>query len=190
MRAAERNSTNRRDATDDRRRGPRSSWAAALAAAVASLAVASGAVAAHRATLTVNSSHNTTLAQTIVVSHGRTLYRLKPETTRHLLCKTTACLGIWKPLTVRSASTRLKDGTGVTGKLGILHRTDGTLQVTLRGLPVYRFVLDHNKAGAVNGQHIHSFGGTWEVVAAKTSQKKPATPPVGTYTYPTGTTGY
>ena len=46
------------------------------------------------------------------------------------------------------------------GHLGILRRSNGTLQVTLRGLPLYRYSKDHAK-GDANGEGIESFGGTW-----------------------------
>jgi predicted lipoprotein with Yx(FWY)xxD motif len=108
-------------------------------------------------------------------SQGRTLYALSPETTSHLLCKSSECLKFWPPITVTSSKTKLKDGSGVHGHLGILHRNNGMLQVTLRGLPLYRYSGDHAK-GEANGQGIKSFGGTWHAVSASsTSAKTPAT---------------
>jgi hypothetical protein len=44
--------------------------------------------------------------------------------------------------------------------LGSLTRPDGRLQVTYRGLPLYRFSGD-TEAGDVNGQ---GFGGTWHAL--------------------------
>src|SRR3954451_13301110 len=157
---------------------------AALALALAAagtLAAAPSGFATPAPITVVKSAHNTHLNQQIVVnSRGRSLYRLKPETTRHLLCKSTLCLEIWKPLTVRSSSTSaIKSGSGVTGRLGLVRRARNSYQVTLRGLPLYTFAGDANRSDA-NGQNIHSFGGTWLVVPASTRAASPAPTPAPT----------
>ena len=65
------------------------------------------------------------------------------------------------------------------------------LQVTLNGLPLYRFAEDH-ASGEVNGQNFKSFGGTWHVLtdAGTTSATAPASSgtPAPTSTTPTSTT--
>jgi predicted lipoprotein with Yx(FWY)xxD motif len=120
-------------------------------------------------TVTVGSASSSKLEEQIAVSSaGRTLYALSPETTSHLLCKSSECLKFWPPVTVPSRSTKLKAGPGVHGHLGILHRSNGVLQVTLRGLPLYRFSEDHAK-GQTHGQGIESFGGTWHAVTASST---------------------
>ncbi|HEX5224398.1 MAG TPA: hypothetical protein VFW29_04645 [Solirubrobacteraceae bacterium] len=129
------------------------------------------------ATLTVRSSPNSKLNETVVVDpHGHTLYALSPETVHHLLCKSRECLENWPPLTVRSKQVKLVAGQGVTGRLGLLRRHNGTLQVTLRGLPLYRFGGD-SRSGEANGQGIRSFGGTWHAQVASPGQTAPAMTP-------------
>jgi predicted lipoprotein with Yx(FWY)xxD motif len=124
------------------------------------------ALAASSAAPTVRSATNAKFSEMIVVdAHGQTLYALSPETAHHLLCKSSECLKVWPPLTVRSRKTKLMSGSGVHGHLGILRRSNGMLQVTLRGLPVYHFSGDSAK-GAANGESIKSFGGTWHVISA------------------------
>jgi len=114
---------------------------------------------------TVSSLSSSKLKETIVVnSQGDTLYSLSPETTHHLLCKSSQCFEFWPPLTVSSSHTKLVAGSGVHGSLAIIHR-NGIFQVTLRGMPLYRYYEDHAK-GQVNGQGIKSFGGTWHAVGA------------------------
>ena len=131
----------------------------AFAASLAAIALAGGGA------ITVTSASNSPLGEQITVdAQGRTLYALSPETTRHLLCKSSTCLKFWPPLTVRSSKAKLKAGPGVHGHLAILRR-NGVLQVTLRGLPLYHYSGDHAK-GEANGQSIHSFGGTWHVLPA------------------------
>jgi len=130
----------------------------ALAAVFAAMALASTPV-------TVGSASNATLKQKVLVnSNGRTLYALTPETTRHLLCTSSECFKFWPPLTVASRNTKLKAASGVHGRLGILRRSNGMLQVTLNGLPLYRFAEDH-ASGEVNGQNFKGFGGIWHVLS-------------------------
>ncbi len=167
------------------KRRPRAWLALAAVAAVAAVTVAATALAAG-SSLTLSSNASSMLGKPVVVNpQGRTLYKLNPETSKHLLCKSKECLTNWPPLTVKSAKTKLKAGSGVKGKLGLLHRGNGTLQVTLNGLPVYRYSGDSAK-GDVNGEGIESFGGTWHAVTASSSASTSPTMP-GTTTTTTTT---
>ena len=155
----------------------------AFAASLAAIALAGGGA------ITVTSASNSLLGEQITVdAQGRTLYALSPETTRHLLCESSRCLKFWPPLTVRSSKTKLKAGPGVHGLLAILRRSNGVLQITLRGLPLYHYSGDHAK-GDANGQSIHSFGGTWHVLSA-TSNIGPAAPTAPTPPSPAPGYGY
>jgi predicted lipoprotein with Yx(FWY)xxD motif len=143
-----------------------------LAGSFAAMALATGTA------LTLGSASNSMLGKQVLVNaQGRTLYALSPETTAHLLCKSSECLKFWPPVAVRSRNTKLKAGAGVHGRLGILRRSSGLLQVTLRGLPLYRYSQDHAR-GEANGEGIKSFGGTWHAVtpAGNTSSTMPAAP--------------
>jgi predicted lipoprotein with Yx(FWY)xxD motif len=136
----------------------------ALVASFAAMALAAGSAAP-----VVGAAANTKFEEQIVVdAHGRTIYALSPETSRRLLCKSSECLSAWPPLTVRSRKAKLTAGPGVHGRLGIFKRSNGMLQVTLRGVPVYRFSGDSAK-GSANGEGIKSFGGTWHVLSAASS---------------------
>jgi predicted lipoprotein with Yx(FWY)xxD motif len=140
-----------------------------LAGALAATALGASGV------LTIGSGSSSSLGKRVVVNaQGRTLYVLSPETATHLLCRSRECMKFWPPLTVSSSTTKLKDGSGVRGHLAILHRSNGLLQVTLGGRPLYRFSRDHAK-GQANGEGIESFGGTWH--AAVAASAKPNTPP-------------
>lgn len=112
----------------------------------------------------VSSASSSHLGKIVVDSQGRTLYVLSPETTHHLLCKSSECLKFWPPLTVSSNKTKLVASGGVHGSLGLLNRGKGVLQVTLNGEPLYHYAGDHAK-GQANGQDIHSFGGVWHVIS-------------------------
>ena len=134
-------------ARSDRRRPTRRSISVLVLALVglalpATLALARGRTTRHltsRPTLTA--AHNAKLGATIVVdAQGRTLYALSGETARHLKCSSALCVRFWVPLTVGSAHATLHAGAGVHGALGEFRRPDGSEQVTLRGLLLYRFV--------------------------------------------------
>jgi predicted lipoprotein with Yx(FWY)xxD motif len=168
------------------KRRPRAWLGLAAVAAVAAITVAATALAAG-SSLTLSSNASSMLGKPVVVNpQGRTLYKLTPETSKHLLCKSKECLTNWPPVTVKSAKTKLKAGSGVKGKLGLLHRSNGTLQVTLNGLPVYRYSGDSAKDD-VNGEGIESFGGTWHAVRASSSSST-TTGTTTTPTTPTTTT--
>ncbi|HUA74102.1 MAG TPA: hypothetical protein VL988_05020 [Solirubrobacteraceae bacterium] len=154
-------------------------WGALLAlAAVALVVVGATALAASTpSSVTLSSASNSQLGKPVVVNpQGRTLYVLSPETSRHLLCKSKECLSDWPPLLVKSASSKLKAGAGVKGKLGTLRRGNGAFQVTLNGLPLYRYAGDSSK-GQANGEGIKSFGGTWHAVKASGSSSTGSTTP-------------
>jgi predicted lipoprotein with Yx(FWY)xxD motif len=141
----------------------------ALAGAILANAASAG------STMDLKSAHSSQLGRTIVVnSSGFTLYALSPETTHHLLCTSHECMQTWPPLTVHSRSVKLEDGSGVHGALGILKRSNGELQVTLRGMPLYRFAGD-SAAHETNGEDIHSFGGTWHAAAASAGESSTPT---------------
>jgi predicted lipoprotein with Yx(FWY)xxD motif len=194
-----------------RRRGRPSGVVACMAfVTVSAVAMfAAMALASSSATPTVGSATNAKFGEKIVVNaQGRTLYALSPETTHHLLCKSSECLKRWPPLTVPSSKTKLAAGPGVHAHLAILHRSNGMFQVTLGGLPLYRFSGDHAK-GTASGENIHSFGGRWHAISATTNvtpapagaetettpgypsaptTSTPATTPTTTPTTPTPTT--
>jgi predicted lipoprotein with Yx(FWY)xxD motif len=156
-------------------------WGALLTlVAVAFIALVATAFAASApSSLTLGSAANATLGKPVVISSsGRTLYALSPETSKHLLCKSAECFKVWPPVTVKSSKVKLKSASGVQGHLGILKRSNGTLQVTLRGEPLYRFSGDSAK-GQAHGQGIESFGGKWHAVTASSdeSTSKATTPP-------------
>jgi len=92
--------------------------------------------------------------------NGPTLYRYTPDGTGPSTCYG-ACATAWPPLTVPAGTTVVTAGAGVpTGTLGTVTRTDGTLQVTFRGMPLYRYAGDSTPT-ATNGQGVE---GTWFVV--------------------------
>jgi predicted lipoprotein with Yx(FWY)xxD motif len=139
------------------------------------LLAAATAGAADRLTLRV--ADNPTVRRLIVVDErGRTLYRLTTETFTRLLC-TGSCTRTWLPVTVASRRTELVAGPGVAGRLALVRRPGGRLQVTLRGHPLYRFAGDR-AAGQANGRGLRSGGALWQVVLARAPKLPPDPPPI------------
>ncbi len=108
------------------------------------------------------------LGTVLVDRHGKTLYTLT-DGTAAVPCSG-ACASAWPPLTVAT-------GHKLTAVKGVkaLELTSDTRQVTVHGLPLYRFAGD-TAAKQANGDGISSFGGTWHVVKVKPKAKssKPA----------------
>jgi predicted lipoprotein with Yx(FWY)xxD motif len=90
-----------------------------------------------------------------------TLYRYTPDGTGTPMC-TGGCASLWPPITVPAGTTHVV-GTGVSAaNLGTVARSDGSLQVTYKGMPLYRYTGD-SKAGDANGQGV---AGIWFVIPA------------------------
>ena len=70
------------------------------------------------------------------------------------------CAAAWPPLLTTGAPLA---GGGVEAKLlGMTKRTDGTLQVTYNGHPLYYYSAD--KVGKVMCQHANMHGGLWLII--------------------------
>jgi predicted lipoprotein with Yx(FWY)xxD motif len=94
----------------------------------------------------------------LATSSGQTLYASDQEKGK-VLCRSSACVAVWKPLTV-SAGQKPTSSGGVAGHLSTVNRQDGSRQVSFDGRPLYTFSFDHS-AGQVNGDgQKDSFGGT------------------------------
>jgi predicted lipoprotein with Yx(FWY)xxD motif len=93
-------------------------------------------------------------------SSGRTLYWFVPDTPSKSVCYGT-CAAYWPPVIGNPAA-----GPGVTlSKIATIARTDGTIQVTYAGHPLYTYVGD-TAPGQANGNDIDLNGGFWHEVPA------------------------
>jgi predicted lipoprotein with Yx(FWY)xxD motif len=106
----------------------------------------------------VKTASNPSVGATVLTTaSGMTVYALSGETTSKLICNSSACLHVWHPVTVAAAATP----AGVSG-LATIKRSNGDVQVTYKGQPLYTF--EHDTApGQDNGQGIKDVG-TWSVV--------------------------
>lgn len=101
------------------------------------------------------------LGKILVDSKGRTLYLFVADTGSSSTCNG-ACAGAWPPLTT---TTKPVAGSGVEASLlGTSKRSDGTLEVTYAGHPLYYYAGD-TAPGQTTGQALSQFGAPWYVVA-------------------------
>jgi predicted lipoprotein with Yx(FWY)xxD motif len=94
----------------------------------------------------------------LVDSKGFTLYYFEKDKKGGSSTCYGACAGGWPPLTTEGAP---KGMSGVqASKLGTTKRSDGTMQVTYAGWPLYTYVAD-TKPGEDNGTDVKAFGASW-----------------------------
>jgi predicted lipoprotein with Yx(FWY)xxD motif len=115
---------------------------------------------------------NNALGTLLVDSAGRTIYTFAMDTSGVSNC-VGSCVTYWPPVVAASASPAAP--AGVTATLGSLKRADGTLQLTINGLPAYTYAADPGP-GATTGQGQNSNGGLWYVFSSAGSAITKAAP--------------
>jgi predicted lipoprotein with Yx(FWY)xxD motif len=88
---------------------------------------------------------------------GLTLYTFAPDKHNKSTCYG-SCAAYWPP--VKGPVTVAAGVTGVTGKLGTTKRTDGSLQATYNGRPLYTYIADTGP-GQAKGNKLNLNGGLW-----------------------------
>ncbi len=120
---------------------------------------ATEAPAAASGAATVKLGNNDTLGSFLVDAKGMTLYLFTKDTPNTSNCYD-KCATAWPPLLTTGAPVA---GDGVdASKFGTTTRTDGSVQVTYNGWPLYYYQKD-KAGGDVTGQNV---GGVWYVVSA------------------------
>ena len=119
---------------------------------------------------TVSVADNGKVGKILVDSKGNTLYLFEQDKTTTSTCSG-ACASNWPPL---SATGNPTAGSGVTAsKLGTTKRSDGTMQVTYNGHPLYTFSGDM-KPGDAAGQGQEAFGAEWYTLTPSGSKNEGA----------------
>ena len=117
---------------------------------------ASGAPAASSGAL-----KTTTIGSATVLTNakGFTLYWFAPDTPTSSKCNG-SCTTYWPPV-----SGPVTAGAGVTGKLSVITRADGSKQATYNGHPLYTYSGD-TAPGQAKGNGLNISGGVWHEVTA------------------------
>jgi predicted lipoprotein with Yx(FWY)xxD motif len=107
--------------------------------------------------IVLNTESNNTLGNYLSATNGMTLYKYASDKAGVSNC-TGACATAWPPYTISAAEAKaLLGGTpGVTGKVGVITRSNGTMQVTYNGMPLYFYEKD-SVVGDTLGQNVGGF---------------------------------
>ena len=136
--------------------------ALAVSAALFSIAAAVAGAAATGSGAGVVEITSSPLGRILVDGRGITLYDFPPDKGTTSVCSG-ACAALWPPLLTSGPPHA---GSGVKASLlGTTKRSDGKLEVTYAGHPLYSFVGDR-KPGQTTGQGVNQFGGPWWVLSA------------------------
>ena len=99
------------------------------------------------------------LGKYLIAYNGMTLYMTTKDTGSSSTCYGT-CAQNWPPYLAGAEDNVQQLQAGVTGKVDTTIRTDGGIQVTYNGHPLYFYAKD-TKSGDAMGQNV---GGVWFVV--------------------------
>jgi len=142
--------------------------------ALVGVAILAGAILAASALATgqggsvvkIRQSH---LGRILVDSHGKTLYLWAHDKGRRSTCYGD-CATYWPPLLTRGKPVALRGAQ--TRLLGTTRRSDGRLQVTYAGHPLYYFIQDAGP-GQTKGEGLTGFGGRWDPLSASGKAVRP-----------------
>jgi predicted lipoprotein with Yx(FWY)xxD motif len=105
-------------------------------------------------------------ATVLTDAKGLTLYWFVPDTSTKSKCYG-SCATYWPP--VKGPVS----GGSLTGTFGTIKRTDGTLQATYNGHPLYTYAAD--SPGQAKGNNLNASGGVWhEVTESGTAAPAPS----------------
>jgi predicted lipoprotein with Yx(FWY)xxD motif len=152
--------------------------AAVLAACSSSATSSSGGSSSSPAAATGGSLKTATIggATVLTSANGFTLYSFAPDTPTTSNCNGT-CAQNWPPVTGPTTAA------GVTGTFGTIKRSDGSVQATFDGHPLYTFAGD-TAPGQNKGNGLNISGGLWHEITTS------GTAPAGSSSAGSGGGGY
>jgi len=152
--------------------------AAVLAACSSSATSSSGGSSSSPAAATGGSLKTATIggATVLTSANGFTLYSFAPDTPTTSNCNGT-CAQNWPPVTGPTTAS------GVTGTFGTIKRSDGSVQATFDGHPLYTFAGD-TAPGQNKGNGLNISGGLWHEITTS------GTAPAGSSSSGSGGGGY
>lgn len=147
-----------------------------IAAALAVVFAGSTATVALASSGAVVTTRDGKLGTMLAARNGHTLYMFNRDW-RKSYCYG-SCAATWKP-DISYGRPTAASGSQVNAKLlGTTRRTNGSLQVTYNGHPLYLYVGDKSP-GAMHGEGKYQFRGYWYAVGTNGKALKPFNP--GTY---------
>jgi predicted lipoprotein with Yx(FWY)xxD motif len=93
-------------------------------------------------------------------ANGQVVYVFEIDRPNRSNCTSEECVKAWPPVLTREQPSA---GAGVNGRrLGTIRRSDGRLQVTFDGRPLYFY--EHEGPGEIKCHNVNLHGGLWWVV--------------------------
>jgi predicted lipoprotein with Yx(FWY)xxD motif len=106
----------------------------------------------------------------LVDRQGHSVYLFENDKSGESYCSG-ACAAVWPPL---ETSTAPQAGVGVQdAALGTIKRSDGDMQVTYHGHPLYYYAADASTPGKTKGEDVDQFGAAWYLVGAQGESVEP-----------------
>lgn len=105
--------------------------------------------------LALSTGTSSTLGMFLIGYNGMPVYTSASDTAGTSTCYAD-CAATWPPYIVSSSDDISNLQTGITGSVGTITRTDGTLQLTYNGMPLY-FFTDDTASSAPTGQGVGGF---------------------------------
>ena len=100
----------------------------------------------------------------LVDEQGHSVYLFAKDEDGESYCSG-ACAAVWPPL---ETSTAPQAGAGLeSSALATTKRSDGDMQVTYHGHPLYYYAADASTPGKTKGEDISQFGDDWYLVSAR-----------------------
>ncbi len=159
---------------------PSSPPASSAPAASSSTTPASGPSAS---TVTI-STRSTSIGTVLVNAQGHTLYWFAIDTPTKSNCNG-SCATYWPPVIGKAVAA---SGTSLPKGFGTITRSDGSVQATYDGHPLYTYAAD-TSAGMTSGNGLNVSGGLWWAMTPS-GAKPSATPSPSTSTSSGGGYGY
>jgi predicted lipoprotein with Yx(FWY)xxD motif len=121
-------------------------------------------------------THNTKKGKVLASVHGYSLYMFQKDKRGGKSTCYGQCAKVWPPLLTTGKPGAIK-GSGVNSRLlGTTKRTDGKLEVTYNGWPLYLYAPDR-KPGDINGEGANQFGAPWYLLNTAGNLVKSQCPP-------------
>jgi predicted lipoprotein with Yx(FWY)xxD motif len=114
---------------------------------------------------------NSADGRVLVDNEGHSVYLFEKDESGESYCGG-ACAAVWPPL---ETSTTPRAGVGVQdAALGRIKRSDGDMQVTYHGHPLYYYAADASTPGKTKGEDVDQFGDSWYLVGSHGQPVEPA----------------
>ena len=117
-------------------------------------------VAARRARIVARESR---FGRVLFDANGQVVYAFENDRPNRSNCTSEECVEAWPPVLTREQPS---GGAGVVARLlGTIRRSDGRLQVTYNGRPLYFY--EHEAPGEIKCHNVELHGGLWWVVTPR-----------------------